>query len=369
LADPFQNPLPEILTNDVPVFAFIGHRDSHHMVWGVTRAMPSFPAHVPHRVYVSTRGHGIPDNDVEWLLHLDLKRRWWDRFLEGMRNGIELEPLAEIGVIPADPADYARSGSLWRHELHAQWPPALPPATMFLTDRGTLEGTAPGASIGAPPIRNRPAPGYGIEQFAQNTRLPTVLSNLPLSRLRFETDPLPAERQVAGRPRLVCDVTTTSGRVQLAAVLYDVPAVGDPVFVTMGATGLGPVAAGRHRIEVELDDVSYSIPVGHRVGLALQNLAIRDLPGTADDYLFHAPEPNDFDAVVHLGGTTPARLDLRWRRRRCRSCRASRRCGSAGDCRSRCCSMPGPSAPAPATSRSSARRGSGPASRCRRGSR
>lgn len=140
--------------------------------------------------------------------------------------------------------------------------------------------------------------------------MPVVLANLPLSQLSFTTDPLPVERQVLGRPRVVCDVTTNQGRVQLAALLYDVPPSGPPVFVTMGATGLGAVGAGRHAVAVELDDVAYSVPAGHRLLLALQNVAMRDLAGTSDDHILYAPELDDFDAVVHLGGATTARFDL-----------------------------------------------------------
>ena len=311
LQSPFQNYLPEMLSNDVPVFAFLGHRDSHHMMWSVTKALPALAqANLPHRVYLSTRGHGIPDNDTEWLLHLDLKRRWWDRFLKGEHNGVEQEPLAEVAVIPANPVEYANPGSTWKHGLHAQWPPSVVPTALYPTDAGTLVLSAPVAASVTPPIQNRPLAGYGLEQFAQNSRLPLVLSNLPRSRLSFTTDPLTAERQVLGRPRFACDVTTSQARVQLAALLYDVPPSGAPVFITMGATGLGAVGAGRHRVEVELDDVAYSVPAGHRIGLALQNLAIRDLAGTADDYLIFAPELNAFDLAVHLGGATPAQLAL-----------------------------------------------------------
>lgn len=309
--NPFQNVLPALLGNDVPVLAFMGHRDSHHALWSLTKALPALAqTNIPHRVYVSTRGHGIPDNDTEWLLHLDLKRRWWDRFLKGERNGVDQEPLAEIGVIPTDPTDYARASFQWQHELRAQWPPVFAPTTFYPSAGGILAPQAPVAATVTSPIRNRPAAGYGVEQLAQNTRVSAVLANLPLSQIVFATDPLPAERQVLGRPRLTCDVTTTAARVQLAALLYDVPPVGPPVFVTMGATGLGAVAAGRHRVDVELDDVAFVIPAGHRIGLALQNLAMRDLAGTVDDHILYAPELNDFDAAVHLGGATPARLDL-----------------------------------------------------------
>lgn len=311
LLNPIQNYLPGILGNDVPVFAFMGHRDSHHMVWSVTRALPALAqTSLPHRVYISTRGHGIPGNDTEWLLHLDLKRRWWDRFLKGERNGVDQEPLAEVGVIPADPTVYTSPTSLWQHELRAQWPPAIAPTTLYATDSGGLTPLAPVAATVTPPMRNRPVSGYGLEQLAQNSHLPVVLANLPLARIDFTTDPLLVERQVLGRPRFSCDVTTSPSRVQLAAVLYDLPPSGPPVFVTMGATGLGAVAAGRHRVEVELDDVAYSVPAGHRIGLALQNLAIRDLPGATEDQLIYVPELNDFDAAVHLGGATPAKLEV-----------------------------------------------------------
>ncbi len=311
LGDPFQYPLPSLLTNDVPVLGLIGHRDNHHMVWGLTKALPALAAAgLPHRIYVSTRGHAIPDNDTEWLLHLDLKRRWWDRFLKGERNGVELEPLAEIGVIPSDPVSYGSASSHWQHDLLPQWPPVVAPTTLYATDGGGLAALPPVAATLSTPIRNRPAAGYGLAQFAQNTRLPAVLANLPLARLQFTSDPLQVERQVLGRPRVVCDVTTTAASVQLAALLYAVPPSGPPVFVTMGATGLGAVAAGRHRVEVELDDVAFVIPTGHRIGLALQNLAYRDVAGANDEDVFYVPELADFDAAVHLGGAMPARIEL-----------------------------------------------------------
>lgn len=307
-----RNYLPGILNNDVPVFAFFGHRDRHHMLWSVTKALPELAkAGIPHRVYVSTRGHGIPDNDIEWALHLDMKRRWWDRFLKNHKNGIDAEPLVEMGVIPADPRVYNAPKSAWKHELSATWPPAVP-MTILYPARGNKLSPSPAKSASpAPPVRNRPTAGYTIESFAKDTRLSPVLSKLPLSRVPFASDPLPAERQVLGRPRFTCEVLTTKGRVQLAAVLFDLPPSGSPVYVTMGVIGLGDVAAGRYRVSFDLDDVAYSIPAGHRIGLAIQNLSIRDVPGKRGGrHLVYTPEFNSFDAVIRLGGAFPAKLEL-----------------------------------------------------------
>lgn len=55
--DPFRNVLPALLASDVPTFAFMGHRDTHHAVWSITKALPALAAtSIPHRVYPESAG-------------------------------------------------------------------------------------------------------------------------------------------------------------------------------------------------------------------------------------------------------------------------------------------------------------------------
>ncbi len=309
--DPNFNTFPNLAQNKIPILAILGFRDVKHMVANLTKPIASFKG-FPVRLYLSTRGHGLPNNDTEFLLHIDLKRRFWDRFMKAKKSGVELEPLAEVGIIPSNPGAFAKAQTKWEHLQLKQWPPTLPQAVFFLGTHRDLRSKAPSNTSLSPNIQNKVRTGYDVQKFAQDTKLARVLANIPLSQLRYQSPALQNPQTLLGRAHFYCDTQTSAGTVQLNALLYDIPPSGKPVFVTMGSIGLGQVKAGTHRVTVQLDDVAYTFPKGHRIGLALQNLAIRQtIPNKArDPYIYLAPEFNNYTAKLQVGGSFPARLDL-----------------------------------------------------------
>jgi predicted acyl esterase len=309
--NPYMDLMPGLQKNKIPILAILGYRDTHHMVANLTEPFAQFTG-FPHRLYLSTRGHRLPNNDTEFLLHMDLKRRFWDRFMKGKKNGVELEPFAEVGILPSSPLDYANTKTQWKHVQFSQWPPTLPQTVLFLGSKKNLSNKAPSSKSLSPQVQNNVRSGYTVADFAQGIQLPKVLPNIPLSRITFQGGVLGKDRTLLGRAHFYADIKTGGGAVQLNALLYDIPPSGKPIFVTMGSKGLGRVGAGTHRVQIQLDDIAFTFPKGHRIGLALQNLAIRETIPTKpkDPYLYLAPEFGTSWTQVIVGGSYPARLDL-----------------------------------------------------------
>ncbi len=308
---PYFNLVPQLQQNKVPVLSLLGFRDIKHMVYNLTREIPKL-SQIPHKLYLSVRGHGLPDNKTEWLLHMDMKRRFWDRFLKSQKNGIIAEPMAEVGILPTKPSDYANPTTQWKHIQSQSWPPSLPTTSLFLGQANKLLSKNPPLPQLSAKIKNQVSSSYNLANFASNPKLPSVLSKIPFSRIRYQSAPLGQSRTLLGRAHFSGTLKVTGPAGQISAALYDLPPQGKPVFVTLGFVHFKGNPTGKVPVQITLDDIAFTFPKGHRIGLALQNLCIREtIPHKAKDpYLFLAPEFSNFEVQVAFGGLTPAKLDL-----------------------------------------------------------
>ncbi len=308
LATPTDNLLPRLQQTDVPLLLSYGFDDGKHFVNVNADAFPTLPIGLPVRYLHSTGGHGSATNDGEDLLRTDFTRRWFDRFLKGVANGVDVEPFAEVAVVPADPASYLDPTSDWQHRRVAGWPP--PPTTRrYLRAGGVLSAQPPVAAEPGPSLQHRVAPGYDLQQFLIDEAKPgLVLPQVPLVAAAFDGPAVSSARELLGRTVVEVDVEVTSGSCQLAAALLDVPPVGTPRFVTGGASALRVVVPGRHHLRIELDDVAYVLPAGHRLRLSLENVQLYRQPGHTRFGV--APDLVDVDLTVRIDTAFAPFVDL-----------------------------------------------------------
>ena len=302
------NLLPRLRQSVVPILLSYAYDDSNHFVNVNADAFPTLPANVSRRYVQTTSGHGSARNDGAEALQLDYTHRWCDRFLKGLPNQVDIEPFAEIGVLPSAPSSYLDPSSDWQHRQCDVWPPQ-PSRTLYLRGGGQLLETPPVSVESVPVIRHRVTPGYGMLQFMQDRARPgQVMQSIPFVVRTFDTPSLSEPQELLGRTVVELDVLASGGDFQLSAALLDVPPSGAPRFITTGVTAVRGVSPGRHRLRIELGDVGYVLRAGHALRLSLENLNLHRQPGNSRFYA--APDFVDVDLAVRIDTTFAPRVDL-----------------------------------------------------------
>ncbi|MEV4058137.1 CocE/NonD family hydrolase [Amycolatopsis sp. NPDC049688] len=149
-------------------------------------------AGVPRQAWLSQAGHTDPFDlqRAQWVATL---HRWFDRWLLGLRNGVEHEPAVHLETAPDRWTD-VRS-----------WPPTTLPATFRPSSDGTLGLRGSGtATVADDPAVTR-------EQWAAG-----------VSAAKFTGAPLPAPVRLAGSPSVTITASSdrTAARIGVALVDY-----------------------------------------------------------------------------------------------------------------------------------------------------
>jgi uncharacterized protein len=276
-----------------PVLAIGGWIDSYQDA--CLAMLAATPA--PNRAVIGPWGHTRPHRG--WprpaLEHRELMCRWFDRFLNGVENGVDTEPrlvaYLRDGVAPEPYPDVAPGR--WR--AWRTWPPATPPAELHLTAEGLrpiaptspctwtippgpqwLGSAAPWWGAGSPPVGQ-----------SDDLRAHDALG------LTFDTPPLAAPLEILGFPRLEVAVSADRPVALLAVRLEHIHPDGFSALVCRGALNLtrreshaepAPLEAGRvYHVSVPLVSTGTAIPAGHVLRLALA--------GTHWPVLLPPPEP------------------------------------------------------------------------------
>src|SRR4051812_33596846 len=143
--------------------------------------------HVDRKIWISLEGHVDPF-DFRREVWVDTLHRWFDRYLQGVRNGIEYEPMADV----------ERSADVW--ETFRTWPDPDAHKTALY-----LEGVtgAPGKlSFQEPPKKITPDLTFlDSANQSQNTMInnPTTPT---ANRLVYLSQPLTAPVKISGTPRV-----------------------------------------------------------------------------------------------------------------------------------------------------------------------
>ncbi len=306
--DPTLDLLPQLQQTTVPLLVSYAYDDSKHFVNVNADAMATLPVSLPTRYVQITGGHGAAGSNGATTVRRDFTERWFDRFLKNEPNQVDVEPFAEVAILPSAPSDYLDPTTDWRHRRSATWPIA-PSRRFYLRTAGQLDPSAPAGVEAGPTIQHRVQAGYGMLQFMQHGARPVdVLPRIPLVRASFDTSPLPGPAELFGRSVVELDVDVNVTDCQLSAALYDVTPGNQERFVTSGTAALRQVAPGRHRLRIELGDVGYVFEAGHRLRLSLENINLKRQPGNV--HFYATPDFVDADLAVQIDPTFAPRLDV-----------------------------------------------------------
>lgn len=225
---------------------------------------------------------GQPGPPIGWLQECV---RWWDRWLKGIDNGVDDDPLlrAWMQTSHAPFSDHAERSGRWVTE-HA-WPS---PHTRWWELR--LAGVQ---------LRSEPVPARRRSDEARLLHSPLSTGlfagkwasygdapDLPGDQqeedggaLVFETPVLDEDVEILGAAVLEVDVASDVPVAMLAARLSDVRADNEVTRVTYGLLNLTHRKSHEHpeplvpgepvTIRVRLNDVAHHFPAGHRIRLAL----------------------------------------------------------------------------------------------------
>ena len=260
------------------VYAIGGWADSY------TNAIPRLMSHLksPRRGLIGPWVHAYPHlaTPAPRVGFLQEATRWWDRWLKEIDNGIDKEPMLKIWVqdcVPPAPAYTERAGDWVEEDC---WPPAVTQDLIYYLNDNKLEtyrGQAAkltihsGVNVGAG-AGGWMALGVGAE-MPSDQRLDDGNS------LVFDRAPLEQALTLFGQPTARLHITSNAPIAQLAVRLNDVFPDGRATRVTYGILNLthrdshespAPLEPGvGYHIDIVLKQIAQTIPVGHRVRLAL----------------------------------------------------------------------------------------------------
>ena len=278
-----QDLLTNLATATVPVLSMVAMQDFKILDNPSIDAFLALPQG-PKRLFLSTGGgHSTVDNGMERAVMQDLRTRWFDRFLKGIANGVDLEPLAEVGMQPETTALHLNPATIWEHRGEPSWPPALPGQRWYLVGAQDLRDVPPVAFNLTNVITHTVPAGYDIYAYVAGGGgvVPgNVTSNIAPSNQTFATPPLTEAIEIVGRPAVQLTVDDTTGLCQLTAVLAHQDPTGAVHWITAGTAGFRSGVAGPAQLRIELTDVGQVVPAGDRLVLKITNLADINGPGS-----------------------------------------------------------------------------------------
>lgn len=206
--------------------------------------------------------------------------RWWDFWLKGENNGAMEEPALRVyqqeSVRPA--TQYPIRAGTWVG-LDG-WPTSEVSQITFnlATDARTLATGSDGTVVIDTPQHTGIDAGRWFP-FGNSSDLPPDQRAEDGRSVVFDTPPLEVDINILGFPRLNLRVAASACRANVMARLCDVAPDGSSTLITRGAINLVK-RNGMDRaeqlvpgewvdVEIELTSIAWSIPVGHRLRVAL----------------------------------------------------------------------------------------------------
>jgi hypothetical protein len=309
-ADPGRSNLAGLRSTSVPILFMASTHDYwNDPNWGLDllRELPPF---TPKRAVLTTGGHDTVINAYEDLAQQRLTRRWFDRFVKGAQNGVELEPATVASARPFDTAGYNDPAALWPHRLDGPWPAAdVTNRRWYLRAAGGLDPAPPAASEAADRVRHQVPANYSLNTFSIALFLPSLFFlSLPLSSFPYTTAPLAADLEIAGRARARLEVTPTGPDFALHAALYAVSAGGTETWLADGIRGVRGGMPVPQTLEIDLAAIDVVVPAGQRLRLRVENHAWFKPPG--QNIIRFAPMLRSVDVFVTKEPAAPSQVDV-----------------------------------------------------------
>ena len=264
----------------VPVYLVGGWVDSY------TNAVPRMLRHlkVPRKGIIGPWAHIYPQDGSPGpaIGFLQDAVAWWDRWLKGVDNGVEKEPMLRAWLQDYMAPETTRTQSQGHWVAEQSWPaPDIQPITFYLNKEGL------GASGGAEETLALCSPqhvglaggewmGAGcIGELPGDQRLDDVGS------LVFDSAPLKEVVQVLGSPHLELEFTSDKPVAQLCARLSDVAPDGKALRVSFQVINLThrdshanpePLKPGeRYKLKLVLNACGHRFAAGHRLRISLSS--------------------------------------------------------------------------------------------------
>jgi putative CocE/NonD family hydrolase len=263
-----------------PVYAIGGWADGYSNA--VFRMLANLQ--VPRRGLVGPWSHryphlGEPGPAVGFLQDLV---RWWDRWLKGIDNGIDREPMLRAWMQDSVPPTTQYDHRPGRWVAEPGWPSdSVRPMKLPLCCNGRL--AAREVAEEETYTVNSPLPlGLFAGKWCSYGSGPDLAHDQRQEdggALVFETEPLPEPIEILGAPVVRLVVAADQPVAQVAARLSDVRPDGQTTRVTYGLLNLThrggsetptPLVAHRnHGVAVQMNDIAQVFPAGHRIRLSL----------------------------------------------------------------------------------------------------
>ncbi len=312
---------------EIPVLAVGGWADSY------SNAIPRLVAGLKSPVsgLIGPWGHrypqmGVPGPAMEFV---DEMVRWWDRWLSGRSSSADL-PALRVYMLNGHDINEGpdeRDG-LWVSE--SAWPsPNVKMKQVFLAADGRLADSpgAPGQVCVCSPVTTGLAAGRFYPKLGRADQ-PRDQRPDDANSLVFDAKELEAPLDLVGAPVVELELAADKPQANIAVRLCHVAPDGTSHRISLGVLNLshrdshGEPAAlkpGRfYRVRLQLDDIAYRVPAGHRMRLAISTAywpMLWPAPETATIQIatassrLHLPVRNAADQEsVHIAPTKPLEL-------------------------------------------------------------
>jgi hypothetical protein len=247
---------------------------------------------------------GVPGPAIGFLQEV---RAWWDRWLKGIENGTEDEPMFRVWMQDSVPptTSYAERPGRWIAE--SSWPSPDICDLTFQLDLGRLASVSEDTTQQPLSIQSPLSVGLFAGKWCSYQAPP----DLPHDQrqedggaLVFETPALEDDLEIFGAPKVVLDLAANEPVAMVAIRLSDVAPDDKATRVTYGLLNLThrdghanpqPLEPGRrYRVTVHLNGVAQRFPRGHRLRLSI----------STSYWPLAWPSPKPVQLVIYAGTST-----------------------------------------------------------------
>jgi putative CocE/NonD family hydrolase len=204
-------------------------------------------------------------------------KRWWDRWLKDEETGVEDDPAMRMYLMEGHAPsrhNQPREG-MWIADTQT----AGKMRSLALGASGQLGGAASGISVR---VASDATCGQGGSEYYAIGRGPELSGDQRADDLHSAVwigDAMQSPVDIVGRPRLRLRLSADTPQGQIAVRLNHVHPDGQRTRITYGVLNLAhrhsqaepePLEPGRfYDVEVELDQIAYRVPSGHRIAVAV----------------------------------------------------------------------------------------------------
>jgi uncharacterized protein len=207
--------------------------------------------------------------------------RWWDRWLKAIDTKVEIDPAMRIYVMDSLPPKEWHEERAGRWVGFERWPaPEISNHTLHLADSELLSEQSPLNSLNI--LVNSPANcGSASGEYCAiwlGPEMPGDQSADDAMSVCFETPALESPMEIIGAPVVKLRLVANSIKGQIAVRLCDLRPDGTSARITYGVKNLCHRNSHEHsekivpgesfEISLQLDDIAYRVPSGHRLRLS-----------------------------------------------------------------------------------------------------